>query len=118
MNSTAYMVEQIVKLKADIGASTIVVEDRTGYAPHLRALGLRVRELSRFEVKEHFLPVAGSATNEAICKAIVAAHPGLERFGRDKRRGTRSFGEPDRWRTVVLMAAACLLAGEDTINNN
>lgn len=118
MNATGYMVRQILKFVRDIGADTVVVEDRTGYAPHLRARGLRARELSRLEVKEHFLLVAGSTTNEALCKAIAAAHPTLERFARDKRTGTRSFGEPDRWRTVVLLAVAFLIAAQEKKPNS
>jgi hypothetical protein len=118
MNATGYMVRQILKFVRDIGAGTVVVEDRTGYAPHLRSLGLRARELSRFEVKEHFLPVAGSPTNRAICKAMTSLHPSLERFGRDKRTGTRSFGEPDRWRTVVLLAVAFFIAAQEKKPNS
>jgi hypothetical protein len=111
-NTAEYMARKAADLASQVGASRLVVEAHTGYRDQLVALGHDPEEISISEVKHLVLPVASLPTHGELCRAVVDVHPALARYGIDKRSGVRSFDVPDRWRTVVLLAAAFVLAAK------
>lgn len=111
-NTAEYMARKAADLARQVGASRLVVEAHTDYHGQLAALGHEPEAISISEVKQLVLPVASSQTHGELCRAVADAHPALERYSIDKRSGVRSFDVPDRWRTVVLLAAAFVLAAK------
>lgn len=111
-NTAEYMARKAADVARQVGARRIVVESQTGYHGQLAALGHEPEEMSISEVKQLVLPVASSPTHGELCRVVADAHPALARYGIDKRSGVRSFDVPDRWRTVVLLAAAFVLAAK------
>lgn len=111
-NTAGYMARKAADLATQVGASRLVVEAHTGYHGQLAALGHEPEEISISEVKQLLLPVASPPTHRELYRAVVDAQPALARYGIDERSGVRSFDVPDRWRTVVLLAAAFVLAAK------
>jgi hypothetical protein len=113
------MAAAVHELVARYSVSRVVAERQSVHAATVGALGLRIEELSLFEVKALLLPLAGPRTNRALFQAVMAEQSQLRRYGTADADGrVLSLGEPDRWRTVVLLAAAFVLAAKWRIQSN
>lgn len=109
----AFAATQVLSLIRDYGASHVALEKGGDLSALLHQRGLQTIDLSLTEVKELVLPVAVRRTNGNLLAAVMSERPDLRRFGTAGQDGQLlSLGEPDRWRTVVLLASAFAIAAK------
>ena len=109
----ARLAKQAQHLAVRYGVRGVVSERGAGVAEQLQSVRLMTEEISLREAKSLLLSLDVRQTNRALFKKVMAERPVLRRHGSlDRDCHVESLGEPDRWRTVALLAAALILAAK------
>lgn len=100
--------ERIARFATDYGASNIILEPGTGLAAALDALGFATTTTLIADAKRAFVRNASRDSNGELFRTVIAEHPKLRRLVTVLNTG--KVAESERWRTILLLAAALGLA--------
>lgn len=103
-----HQAERIAAFANDYGAEKIIVEQGTRLPTELNTLGFAITTTVITDAKRRFVGEASAANNGKLYRAVIEQRPKLRRLVTVLNTG--KVAEWERWRTILLLAAALGLA--------